>query len=212
MCRKLGNTLKFVQAFQSQKTQGFCVADLATLSDERRSSSKIFLLFIWIKEPCVRKFEGLARSKLLGISQTDLPLEWQVQVKYISVTSQILSIPKSYTDTFSCCENFFNSLTLFQLGGGGGIHPPPRGFFLAVNTNFMTLSFCSFLYLTFLFYSNKCSGLKNILSVIFLPNIEIKHNYLLTSAFLKRHKILINFSGFCSPDFDNCRTRHLKIF
>ena len=55
---------------QSQKTQGFCVADFATLSDERRSCSKIFPLFIWIKEPCVRKFEGLERSKLLGISQT----------------------------------------------------------------------------------------------------------------------------------------------
>ena len=41
-----------------------------TLSDERRSRSKIFPLFIWIKEPCVRKFEGLKRSKLLGISQT----------------------------------------------------------------------------------------------------------------------------------------------
>ena len=27
---------------------------------------------IWIKEPCVRKFEGLARSKILGISQTSL--------------------------------------------------------------------------------------------------------------------------------------------
>ena len=57
---------------QSQKTQGFCVADFATLSDERRSRSKIFLLLIWIKEPCVRKFEGLARSKLLGISQTEV--------------------------------------------------------------------------------------------------------------------------------------------
>ena len=55
---------------QSQKTQGFFVADFATLSDERRSRSKIFPLFIWIKEPCVRKFEGLERSKLLGISQT----------------------------------------------------------------------------------------------------------------------------------------------
>ena len=54
---------------QSQKTQGFCVADFATLSDERRSCSKIFLLFNMVKEPCVRKFEGLARSKLLGISQ-----------------------------------------------------------------------------------------------------------------------------------------------
>ena len=57
-------------AVQSQKTQGFCVADFATLSDERRSRSKIFPLFIWIKEPCVRKFEGLERSKRLGISQT----------------------------------------------------------------------------------------------------------------------------------------------
>ena len=56
--------------FQSQKTQGFCVTDFATLSDEKRSRSKIFPLFIWIKEPCVRKFEGLERSKLLGISQT----------------------------------------------------------------------------------------------------------------------------------------------
>ena len=55
---------------QSQKTQGFCIADFATLSDERRSRSKIFPLFIWIKEPCVRKFEGLERWKLLGISQT----------------------------------------------------------------------------------------------------------------------------------------------
>ena len=49
---------------QSQKTQGFCVADFVTLSDERRSRSKIFLLFIWIKEPCVRKSEGLERSKI----------------------------------------------------------------------------------------------------------------------------------------------------
>ena len=65
------NVEKTVVGKQSQKTQGFCVADFATLSDERRSRSKIFLLFIWIKEPCVRKFEGLARSKLLGISQTE---------------------------------------------------------------------------------------------------------------------------------------------
>ena len=56
---------------QSQKTQGFCVADFATLSDELRSCSKIFSLFIWIKEPCVRKFEGLEPSNLLGISQTE---------------------------------------------------------------------------------------------------------------------------------------------
>ena len=72
MCRTRGNCGIFegIHDIQSQKTQGFCVADFATLSDERRSRSKIFLLFIWIKEPCVRKFEGLARSKLLEISQT----------------------------------------------------------------------------------------------------------------------------------------------
>ena len=56
---------------QSQKTEGFCVADFATLSDERTLRSKIFPLFIWIKEPCVRTFEGLERLKLLGISQTN---------------------------------------------------------------------------------------------------------------------------------------------
>ena len=72
------------QVYQSQKTQGFCVADFATPSDERTSRSKIFLLFIWIKEPCVRKFEGLARSKLLGISQTDTGYEklFEADLKY----------------------------------------------------------------------------------------------------------------------------------
>ena len=32
---------------QSQKTKGSCVADFATLSDERMSRSKIFLLLTW---------------------------------------------------------------------------------------------------------------------------------------------------------------------
>ena len=58
--------------YQSQKTQSFCVADFATLSDERRSRSKIFPLSIWIKEPCVQKFEGLERSKLFRILQTNM--------------------------------------------------------------------------------------------------------------------------------------------
>ena len=31
---------------------------------------KFFVLFNMVKEPCVRKFERLARSKVLGISQT----------------------------------------------------------------------------------------------------------------------------------------------
>ena len=60
----------FSETVLLKNTQGFCVADFATLSDERRSRSKIFCCLIWIKEPCIRKFGGLARSKLLGISQT----------------------------------------------------------------------------------------------------------------------------------------------
>ena len=56
----------------SQKIQGFCVADFATLSDERRSRSKIVLLFNVDKKPCVRKFEGLTRLKILGILQTEM--------------------------------------------------------------------------------------------------------------------------------------------
>ena len=64
--------LAFAPPYQFQKTQGFCIANFATLSDERRSRSKFFLLFIWLKEPCVRKFGGLARSKLIEISQTVL--------------------------------------------------------------------------------------------------------------------------------------------
>ena len=60
---------------QSQKSQGFCVADFATLSDERKSRSKIFLLFNMGKRTCVRKFEAPARSKILGISQTRLLAE-----------------------------------------------------------------------------------------------------------------------------------------
>ena len=54
------------QRVQSQKTQGFCVANFAKPSDERKSHSKIFLLFNTEKEPCVRKFEGLAYPKCLG--------------------------------------------------------------------------------------------------------------------------------------------------
>ena len=57
---------------QSQKIQGFCVADFATLSDERRSCSKIVLLFNVDKKPCVRKSEELTLSKILGILQTEM--------------------------------------------------------------------------------------------------------------------------------------------
>ena len=73
LCRGTSSTAALIIKFsvkQFQKTQDFCVADFATQSDERRSRSKIFPLFVWIKEPCVRKSERLERSKLLGISQT----------------------------------------------------------------------------------------------------------------------------------------------
>ena len=45
---------------QSQKTQGYRVTDRVR---------KFFHCLIWIKEPCVQKFEGLARSEILWISQ-----------------------------------------------------------------------------------------------------------------------------------------------
>ena len=59
------------ETFQSQKTQGFCVADFATLSDERRSRSKIVILFNMDKRTLRSKFEGLMRSKILWILQND---------------------------------------------------------------------------------------------------------------------------------------------
>ena len=45
----------------SQKTQGFCVADFATLFDERTSRSKAFLLFNTDK--------GTFRSKIERVSK-----------------------------------------------------------------------------------------------------------------------------------------------
>ena len=39
------------------------------LTKEGRAG-KLFYCLIRIKEPCVRKFEGLTRSKILGILQT----------------------------------------------------------------------------------------------------------------------------------------------
>ena len=55
---------------QSQKTRGLCIVDFATLSEETMSRSKLFMLFNTHKEPCVRKFEGPTRSKILGNLQT----------------------------------------------------------------------------------------------------------------------------------------------
>ena len=53
----------------------------------------MFLLFIWIKELCIRKFEGLARSKLLGISQTEL-FEQEINENGINPTISVsLDLP-----------------------------------------------------------------------------------------------------------------------
>ena len=93
--------------FQSQKIEGFCVANFATLSDERRSRSKIFPLFTWIKEPCVRKFEGLERSKLLGISQTIFKLN----------LSRFLPIGQLLSFLF-ICTIFTDSLATASCTGG----------------------------------------------------------------------------------------------
>ena len=95
--------------FQSQKTQGFCVADFATLSGGRRPRSKNFPLFIWIKEPCVRKFEGLERSKLLGISQT----------KFACISSAHKNRSK-YTDLL-CNLPYLHMIKIFK-GRAGVVH------------------------------------------------------------------------------------------
>ena len=75
----LCNRSQLVPTEQSQKTQGVCVVNFGTLSDERGSRSEIVLLFNTEKEPCVRKFEGLAPSKILGISQA-------VKLKLVQLT------------------------------------------------------------------------------------------------------------------------------
>ena len=64
-----GSILKHTQ---SQKTQGFCVADIATLSDEGKVAFENFSTVYMDKRTLRSKFEGLERSKLLGISQTTL--------------------------------------------------------------------------------------------------------------------------------------------
>ena len=60
------NHSKLEQLIRSQKTLGFCVADFATLSDERRSRSKIFPLFIWIKKVAFENLKGSNVRNFLG--------------------------------------------------------------------------------------------------------------------------------------------------
>ena len=59
---------------QSQKTQGFRVADFATLSDERRLRSKIFLLFDMDKRTLRSKICRARMLEILGISQTKMQM------------------------------------------------------------------------------------------------------------------------------------------
>ena len=91
---------------------------------ERRSRSKILYFLIWIKEPCVQKFEGLARSKILGVSQTEIVLLWQhnrAQTGVIYFEAKVLNynlfrfvgkpvryvkVDANNTNKFSCPVNF----------------------------------------------------------------------------------------------------------
>ena len=57
---------------QTQKTQGFCVADFATLSDERMLHSKNFLLFNTGKRTMYSKIGRVHTFENSGILQTAL--------------------------------------------------------------------------------------------------------------------------------------------
>ena len=54
------------KTYRSQKTKGLYVADFATLSDETRSRSTIFPLFIWIKNLAFEKLKGSNVRNFLG--------------------------------------------------------------------------------------------------------------------------------------------------
>ena len=93
-----------LKADQSQKTEGFHVADFATLSDKEGCIWKSLYCFIWIKEPCVRTFERLAHSKILVISQTKI--------------SKILCVNQRYSPA-DLSSKFYKTLTL--TGGVGSV-------------------------------------------------------------------------------------------
>ena len=56
---------------QSKKIQGFVSQILWHYLAKEGCVQKLFYCLIPIKEPCVRKYEGLPRSKILGILQTE---------------------------------------------------------------------------------------------------------------------------------------------
>ena len=61
----------FVMQYQSQKTQAFVLQILRRYLTKEDRFRKLFYCLIRIKEPCLRKSEGLTCSKILGILQAD---------------------------------------------------------------------------------------------------------------------------------------------
>ena len=58
--------------YQSQKTEGFSIADFATLFDERGSRSKFFLLFNMDTRTLISKICSHVRKFLRFFSQTNM--------------------------------------------------------------------------------------------------------------------------------------------
>ena len=61
-----------VQWFSQRKPKVFVLQILRQYLTKEGRVRKLFYCLIRIKEPCVRKYEGLTRSKILGILQTGL--------------------------------------------------------------------------------------------------------------------------------------------
>ena len=84
MCCIFNSLLLNYFQIQSKKTQGFYVADFATLPDEA-SCLRLFYCLILIKEPCVQKSEGLTPSKILQFLQTEYVLSGGMLQKSLSL-------------------------------------------------------------------------------------------------------------------------------
>ena len=67
---EISREYKFKFLISLRKPKVFALQILQRYLMKQGRVRTFFPLFIWIKESCVRKFEGLERSKLLGISQT----------------------------------------------------------------------------------------------------------------------------------------------
>ena len=75
--------LGYDNVYSLRKPKVFALQILQRYLTKEGRIRKFFHCFVWIKEPCVRKFEGLERSKLLGISQT---MYWVSQKMYLTLT------------------------------------------------------------------------------------------------------------------------------